>query len=172
ATEAGEHGLDRVVKAGRLDRKSTAFGERALLVDVVAAVERVEHQRHRPGRDRDFEAGVEQMLFDKRAAHRRRILRAQPLEPRKLVAGVVERPAKENLAHVDLGLEAQRMAELINRSGLAVATEPDYLAHAGKVAIEEIHLAAVDHEPAAAVHPLAPVAEAGDEPLGVAIVKL
>src|SRR5215471_6552297 len=77
-----------------------------------------------------------------------------------------------SLTKVDLVLEAQRVAKLVNSVGLALATPLDHFAYVFKVAIDEVDLMAVYGEPAAAIHPQTPVAESSHELRDAPVIQI
>ena len=73
---------------------------------------------------------------------------------------------------MDLVLEAQRMAELVNGIGFSLATSLDHFAHVPEAAIEEVHPAAIDAKPTSAIHASAPVAESSHQFWNVPVIEV
>src|ERR1700756_252230 len=73
---------------------------------------------------------------------------------------------------MDLVLEAQRMAELVNGIGFSLATPLDHFAHVPEAAIEEVHPAAIDGKPTSAIHASAPVAESSHQVRNVPVIEV
>src|SRR5713101_926783 len=72
---------------------------------------------------------------------------------------------------MDLVLEAQRMAELVNGIGFSLATSLDHFAHVPEAAIEEVRPAAIDDKPTSAIHARAPVAESSPQFRNVPVIE-
>ena len=64
------------------------------------------------------------------------------------------------------------MAKVVVRGDSAFATAGDDLRHPGDVAVEPVHVLALDAQPRAAVHPGTPFARAGDRRWPLLIVEL
>jgi hypothetical protein len=73
---------------------------------------------------------------------------------------------------MDLILEAQRMAELVNGIGFSLVTSLAHFADVPEVAIKEVHPAAVDSKPTAAIHASVPVAESSHQFRNVPVIEV
>src|SRR6266481_7525180 len=121
----------------RLDRESTRLGECALLIEKEFAIQRIQNKGHEArgaeqassnvhhvaasGRlrcNRDLELRIEHMLDDNGRAQFFRIFADQRLELGNRIARSVKRAADMNLASVNLQVESERMAELIDTARL------------------------------------------------------
>src|ERR1039457_1697129 len=126
-------------------------------------IQRIEHQRHESqGAGKtlrnvycvaamrglscylDMKNGIEKMLANQRDAKLFGILGDHRLEPSELSVAIEKRPAVVRLSGVNLILKSHRMTKLIDRVGLTGHASQDKLAHPLQIAIEEVHVIAVD----------------------------
>lgn len=88
------------------------------------------------------------MFLNQRGTQPERIVGNELLQRRQFAIGIIQSVAAMNFAQMDLVLEAQRMAELVNGIGFSLATSLDHFPHVPEAAIEEVHPAAFDDKPA------------------------
>jgi hypothetical protein len=117
-------------------------------------------------------ATIARLLGHDRPAQPRRIFGDAALERANRAVRIVERTAHADFARVNLIVEAQRMAKLIYAAGTAGAAILDRAPHHAEVAVQEIDVMAVNHEPSSAVHARSPRAERSHQTAAMFVVKL